>query len=396
MRVALVAGALRTDLDGVADYALRLADELRTAGAAVVVVHAGPAPVPSPPGAIRVGRAWTPRAIGRAAVVLRSADVVHVQFAPSMYGFRGGVGALPLALAGVPMVVTLHEYGWWRWAALPAALWHPLERVGLIDRETGLLVPRSRRVVVTNPGHRSAVEARFSARPGIETIPIAANVAVHDEVEDALDRRASRRRTRADLRIGPDTTVLAFFGFVHPVKGVRYLVEALAALRLEGRDVHLLLVGGFESLALPAGEAERFREEIQAVIRDAGVVDAVTVTGFLPAADVSRMLPAADLAVLPFTAGVTTKSGSLLTVLAHELPTIVTSGSAPDPELIDGLTCLVVPAVRDAAAIADAVHRLDDPGLRSRVTEGARSITSARTWPMIARRHLDLYRSVLR
>lgn len=396
MRVALVAGALQADLDGVADYVLRLAGELRAAGAAVAIAYADPATTPSPPGAFRVGAAWSPTAIGRAAAVLRRADIVHVQFAPSMYGFRAGVGALPLALAGVPIVTTLHEYGWWRWAPLPAALWHPFERVRLVDRETGLLVPRSRRVVVTNPAHRAAVGARFGARSGVEVIPIAANVPVDDKVEGADGRRASRRRVRAELRIDPDATVLAFFGFVHPVKGVRYLVEALAALRREGRDVHLLIVGGFESLALPAGEAERFRQQLQAVIRDAGVDDAVTVTGFLAAGDVSRMLSAADIAVLPFTAGVTTKSGSLLTVLAHGLPTIVTRGAAPDPELIDGSTCLVVPAVRDAAAIADAVRRLDDPALRRSVTEGGRSVTTARSWPSIARRHLDLYRSVLR
>lgn len=391
MRVALVAGALRADLDGVADYVLRLADELRAAGTAVAVVHAGPPVGHAPPGSIRVGGAWTPRAIGRAAPVLRAADVVHVQFAPSMYGFRAGVGALPLALVGIPTAVTLHEYGWWRWAAAPAALWHLFERAQLVDRESGLLVPRSRRVIVTNPAHRAALDARFGVLPGVESIPIAANV----DVDDALDRPAARRDVRAELRIGARATVLAFFGFVHPVKGLRYLVEALAALRADGRDVRLLVVGGFESLALPAGEAEQFRAELEGVIRDSGVVDAVTVTGFVPPSDVSRMLSAADIAVLPFTAGVTTKSGSLLTVLAHGLPTIVTSGSTRDPELIDGSTCIVVPAVRDAPAIADAVRRLDDAGLRGRVVDGARSVTTARSWPAIARRHLDLYRSVL-
>ncbi|WP_375400812.1 glycosyltransferase [uncultured Amnibacterium sp.] len=391
MRVALVAGALRSDLDGVADYVLRLADELRVAGVAVRVVHSGPPDGPVPPGSTRVGDAWTPRAILRAAAVLRAADIVHVQFAPAMYRFRGGVGALPLALAGVPIVTTLHEYGWWRWAAAPAVLWQPLERARLLDRETGLLVPRGRRIVVTNPAHRAALGARFGDLRGVESIPIGANVAV----DPAVDRPAARREVRAELGITAGATVLAFFGFVHPVKGVRYLVEALAALRAEGRDAHLLVVGGFESLALPAGEAAEFRAELEGRIGAAGVVGAVTITGFLPPADVSRLLAAADIAVLPFTAGVTTKSGSLLTVLAHGLPTIVTPGAVPDPELIDGATCVIASRVRDPAPIAAAVRRLDDPGLRQQVVDGARAIVSARSWPAIARRHLDLYRSVL-
>lgn len=390
MRVALVAGALRADLDGVADYVLRLADELRMAGVAVRVVHTGPADDPVPPGSIRVGDAWTSRAMLRAAAVLRAADIVHVQFAPSMYRFRGGVGALPLALAGVPIVVTLHEYGWWRWAAAPAMLWRPLERARLLDRETGLLVPRSRRVVVTNPAHRAALDARFGVLRGVESIPIGANVAV----DATIDAPAARHDARAQLGVTAGATVLAFFGFVHPVKGVRYLVEALAALRAEGRDVHLLVVGGFESLALPAEEAAAFRAEVEGRILDAGVGDAVTITGFLPPDDVGRLLAAADIAVLPFTAGVTTKSGSLLTVLAHGLPTVVTLGAAPDPELINGTTCIVASTVRDPAALVAAVRRLDDPALRQRVADGARSILAARSWPAIARRHLDLYRSV--
>ncbi len=39
-------------------------------------------------------------------------DVIHVQFAPSVFGFSRAVGLLPLLLPrGVPLIVTLHEYG---------------------------------------------------------------------------------------------------------------------------------------------------------------------------------------------------------------------------------------------------------------------------------------------
>lgn len=389
MRVALVAGGLRPQLDGVTDYVVRLADELRVAGARVRIVHCGPADASFVRGSIRVGDRWNPWTIRRAAAVLRAADVVHVQFAPSMYRFRGAIGGLPLAVPGVPVMVTLHEYGWWRWAPLPPAVWRPLERSRLLDRETGLLVPRSRAVVVTNPAHRAALDARFGELARVETIPIGANVAV-----ETIDPAAARRDVRAELRIGAQATVLAFFGFVHPVKGVRYLVEALAALRADDRDVHLLVVGGFESLALPSGEADEFRAELEGRISDSGVGAAVTVTGYQPATSISRLLSAADIAVLPFTAGVTTKSGSLLTVFAHGLPTVVTEG-APDPQLVDGTTCVVARAVRDPAAIVAAVRRLDDPALRRRVARGGLALAEDRSWPSIARRHLGLYRSVL-
>ncbi|MEV6606625.1 glycosyltransferase, partial [Kutzneria sp. NPDC051319] len=101
------------------------------------------------------------------------------------------------------------------------------------------------------------------------------------------------------------------------------------------------------------------------------------------------------VAVLPFTAGVTTKSGSLLTVLAHGLPTVVTD--AGDPELVDGETVAVASSVRSADAIVAALERvLGDPALRARLSARGKAMVAARTWPRIARRHRELYDQVLR
>ena len=236
------------------------------------------------------------------------------------------------------------------------------------------------------------LRARFDGRIRAESIPIGANLAV----DPSVDRATARIEVRARLGVATGTTVLAFFGFVHPVKGLRYLIEALAALRAEGRALHLLVLGGFESLALPAGEARAFEAELRYRIAAAGAAGDVTITGFLPAAQVTRMLFAADIAVLPFTAGVTTKSGSLLTVLAHGLPTVVTAAPQADPDLVDGVTCVVVPAVRDAPAIVAGLRRLDDAGLRARIADRGRAVADARGWQSIAERHLRLYHGVPR
>jgi glycosyltransferase involved in cell wall biosynthesis len=101
--------------------------------------------------------------------------------------------------------------------------------------------------------------------------------------------------------------------------------------------------------------------------------------------------------VLPFTAGVTTKSGSLLTLLAHGLPTVVTAAPEPDPELTDGGTCIVVPRVRDGAALADGIRRvLDDGALAARIAGEGRALAARRAWPDIAARHLALLTEVAR
>lgn len=390
-RVLLVCGALRPDLDGVADSVVRLTAALRGHGARVRVLHTGPgSPVP---GSRSVGARWDPRALLRAAVAGRAADVVHVQFAPSMYRFRIGIGLLPALLGGTPLITTLHEYGWWRWERLlPESVWRRLERRG-VDRETLLLAARSDTVVATNAGHAAAVAERFGREVPTVVVPIGANVGVAPGVE----RGRAGEELRARLALDPAAVVLAFFGFVHPVKGVRYLAEAVASLAAEGRDVHLLVIGGFTSMALPLDEAAAFEAELRSAIAAAGAAARVTITGHRPAEEVSRLLAGADVAVLPFTGGVTAKSGSLLTVLAHRLPTVVTAGPDPEPELVDGDRVVVVPTVRDGAALAAGIRRvLDDAALAERIADAGAAWSAEHDWDRIADRHLAVYRRAIR
>lgn len=108
------------------------------------------------------------------------------------------------------------------------------------------------------------------------------------------------------------------------------------------------------------------------------------------------LLSAADAIVLPFTAGVTTKSGALLAALSHARPVLATLADVPDPAVIDGETVIAIRERRDPGAIADAVTRLlDDPALTARVAGGGADVARSRSWPALARAHVDLYRSVL-
>lgn len=372
MRVAIVHGPAPPVHDGVGDYVRHLVAALRDAGVEACPVAVDPS---------RGG--WPGGVAGAAAAVRRlRPDVVHVQFAPSAYGYSAAVGLLPLLLpAGPPLVTTVHEYGWWaapRW--VPGPLWRPLEAVRAWDRETGRLVPASRRVIVTNAAHGARVRER-TGRAAVE-IPLAPNVADHGAGPAA--RRAARRR----LGVGPGAFLLVHFGFVHPVKGVRYLLEALPELLAVRPDLHVAVAGGFTSQALPGPQARAFRAELEALA--AGLP--VTFTGYLPEPGVSALLHAGDAAVLPFTAGATLKSGALVAALAHGVPTATTLPDEPDPALRDGETVVAIPARRDARAVAAAVRRLiDDAGLRERVAAGGRRLGGAHRWPGVADAHRRLY-----
>ena len=379
-RVAMVHGPGPPREDGVADYVAHLLEALAAAGTNAISV-----PV-RPPASGR----WAAATVAAARTVRQlRPDLVHVQFAPSAYRFSALPGLLPLLVGGPPLVTTVHEYGWWAapgW--VPAPVWRPVEALRLWDRETGRLVPASRAVVVTNPAHAALVRRRGGARP-VE-IPLAANVA------DAGAAAGGRERVRRRLGLPDSAFLLVFFGFVHPVKGVRYVLEALPALRADRPDLHLVVAGGFTSQALPEAEASAFRAELAELAGRCGAGEAVTMTGYLPDAEVSALLHAADAAVLPFTAGVTGKSGALLAALGHGVPTAVTVPDDPDPDLRDGETVAVIPARRDAEAVAGTLHRLvSDGALRTRLSRGGQALVADRSWPRIAAAHGALYRQVL-
>lgn len=384
IRVAMVHGPGQPDHDGVSDYVVHLMEALWDVGVTAAAVSVTP-------NGTRAPWRWL-AATGRAAERVRRLrpDLVHVQFAPSTYRFSGSPGLLPFRLPRTaPLVTTVHEYGWWaapRW--LPDAAWPPLERAGLWDRETGRLVPASTAVIVTNPAHAAAVRRRTGV-PAVQ-VPLAPNVEHHGGPS------ADRQRVRLELGLRPGAPLLAFFGFVHPVKGVRYLIEALPALRDRWRDLHLLVIGGFTSQALPEPEARLFRAELTELARRYAVTDAVTFTGHVPAAQVSAALHAADVVVLPFTAGVTLKSGALLTALAHGVPTAVTEPAGGDPELRRTGAVSVIPARRDATAVVHAVGRLlADPDLRRRLAEQGRRLAEPHSWSRVAAAHRLLYERVL-
>ncbi len=373
MTIAMLHGRSAGGRDGVADYTANLTVALCAAGTEVASVPVDPGPAGLVAAAHRV-RALRPQ-------------LVHVQFAPSAYRFSPWVGLLP-DLTGRPVVTTLHEYGWWSAPAwVPAAVWKLVERGGRFDRETWRLAPGSAAVVTTNSGHAAAVDARLGRRT--DHVPLAPNVS-----DCGSDIAGFEVRIRMGVPV--DADVVAFFGLVHPVKGLRYLIEAVARLRVSHPRLHLLVLGGFTSLALPEPEARAFRDELEAWARECGAAAHLTITGHLAAADVSAALHASDVAAFPFTAGATTKSGALLSAFAHGLPTVVTAAAPPDPELVDGETVVVAPRVRDAGALVAALERLlDDRMLRERVRAGAASVVAQRSWPRLAEAHREIYARLL-
>jgi glycosyltransferase involved in cell wall biosynthesis len=347
--------------DGVADYVEHLMNALPDVGVDPVGVRFGSL------GAVRDK------------VALLAPDLVHVQFAPAAYRFSGAPLRLPDAMhARTPLLTTVHEYGWWSWPSwVPDPLWRLVERTGWWDRETGRLVPASASVAATNPAHARVLRERLH-KP-VKVIPLAPNVP------------GSTVRPCAEAGVSHEPTI-AFFGYVHPVKGIRYLIDAVAMLLGRHPGLRLVVVGGFTSQALPEPEAAAFHDELLTYARERGVADRIEFTGYLPEEAVSARLADADVGVLPFTEGVSTKSGALLTMLAHGLPTVITEPEEPDPRLRDGQEVHAIPARRDAAALAKGIDEvLARPALRTRLRTRGLQLAATRNWAQVARAHRAWY-----
>jgi glycosyltransferase involved in cell wall biosynthesis len=394
--VGLICGYLNPERDGVADYTRRLAVQLRRTGIGALIVTTHEWASAAGDGAVGVTDRWDLRGVATAARALRRLhlDLVHVQFAPSAFGFNRAVGLLPLLLPrGVPLITTLHEYGVWRshgsLCAVRGSLWSAAERRGYADRETLLLVPRSAAVLVPSPEHLAVVSARIPHQAkATYQVPIGVNV----DVTTIDDRDSVRLRVRRELGAEPDAALIGFFGFLHPEKALDRLIAALAAVRKQHPTAHLVLIGGAESHSIRSVAARELRRRLEQVAFDYGVADRVHFTGYLPDPKVSELLRACDVAAFPFNAGVTRKSSSLLTALAAGVPVVATAAPGTtirQPTEADGV--LRVPP-RDTAALINGLEQiLSDAALAGRLIAWGQGVAANQSWEAISAAHAEVY-----
>jgi glycosyltransferase involved in cell wall biosynthesis len=378
----------------VADYTRRLAAHLRRSGIEPLMLTTYTCARNTGEGSVGVTDRWGTRGAAAAARHIRrlDLDVVHVQFAPSVFGSSRAVGLLPLLLPGrLPLVVTLHEYGVWsaqgRTGQMRSALWSAVEGRGYADRETLLLAARATCLLLPSPEHREVVRSRFRrSAPATLEVPIGLNVDV-----GTRDRAAARTSVRRELGAGPDAQLVVFFGFLHPAKALDHLIVAVAALRPQRPDVQLILVGGAESHSVPRAVAHRLRLELEEVAAAHGVRDRVHFTGYLPDAEVARLLQAADAAAFPFKAGVTRKSSSILAALAAGVPVVATapSGEVRVPTEAGGV--LRVPPNDIAALTAALAEVLSDRALAARLSAAGQKVAASQSWEAISAAHAEVY-----
>ncbi|MBV9454072.1 MAG: hypothetical protein JOZ19_08150, partial [Rubrobacter sp.] len=287
--VAMVAGTYQPKRCGVAHYVQRLRSVLEERGVSSVVLTTKEAAQASKDLRVKgVVRSWGPASLPALVRAVRNAraDVIHIQHAAGTYGFKRAVFFLPplLRAAGVraPLVTTVHEYAWWEWEPrfIPQRMLESLkewgQRCGVWDREDGFLLTGSDALITTNTLIETAITERL---PGLATrlhrAPLVTNIDVAP-----VDRDQAREEVRSRYGWPLNVSVIAYFGFLHPVKGIENLLKAHKEVLEDHPQARLLLLGGVESLALRE-EAAWYWNKLHALVAQLGLEEMVAITGYV-------------------------------------------------------------------------------------------------------------------
>lgn len=165
-----------------------------------------------------------------------------------------------------------------------------------------------------------------------------------------------------------------------PMKGLRYLLEAVASIRKE-REIGVLIIGQPKKDGV-----------IEHHVRELALGDVVTFTGRIEAKDFARHYAETTMAVIPsLYEGFGMPAGE---AMACGVPVISTSGGAL-PEVVGDAGILVPPA--DSKALRQAiVALLDDPERRRQMGEaGLERVVNSLTWRHAAEKTVGVYREAI-
>lgn len=282
------------------------------------------------------------------------------------------VPAIVPMLFGVPYVYTFHAPVWREILPerhdsyfLPAGIGRA--GIALFRRLESLLLRRAR-LVLTLSRYMQA-----------EAIDLGVDPARHRLVPGGLDteRFSPAHGDSRPSQIGPS---LFTARRLVDRTGVDQLIEAMPAILDRLPDARLRIAGSGARL-----------ERIEGLIERLGLGSRVELLGRIPDDALVEEYRAADLAVTP-TQDLEGFGLSTAEALAVGTPALVTPVGA-NPEVVEGLSDLLVSATRSPDAIAAAVVALcEDQQELARVRAAARAHVHPRLgWPAVAARYVELY-----
>jgi len=264
-------------------------------------------------------------------------------------GFLGGIAAL---LARVPhRIYTLRGLRYETTRSWKRLLLVTCEKIACRCAHQVICISRSVKETVLREGIVNVEKVVLLGERASEGIHIP---------DASVERASATTALRSSLGIPEGSSVLGFVGRLTRDKGIHQLVDCFRALRSEGRDVHLLLLGDFES-------GDPVDADMTSWIR---TCPQVHWCGYVP--DSAPYYPLMDVFLFP-----TFREGHGKVLLEAALagkPAISSRVTGVIDVIVDGVTGILVPA-GDSEALARAARRLlEDPALAARMGEAARKL----------------------
>ncbi len=301
--------------------------------------------------------------------------IVHIQYQTAAYHMHPAINALPWLLKhrlpSGSVAITYHD--------LREPYLFP--KAGPLRQWITLWPARHARWVITT--NRADEETLHCAGIASTRIPIGPNVHPVPVSSQAVTRW---RRAQG---IPDQALVIGYFGFLNRSKGALELVHAVAHLRDQGRDVHLLMLGDPLGASDPTNQA--YLEEVKQAITALNLDDRVHWTGFLDDHALSLGFAACHVIALPYQDGASLRRGTLQAALVHGAAIVSTKPRVHEVDA-DLSAAILTVAPRDVQELAQGIATLlDDPSLAQRLRERARALADTFTWDKIAQRHVEVY-----
>ena len=376
-----VTGEYPPMVGGVGRFTAELASALQAQGAQIAVLTDEQVKAGAETDAVRVlpgRRSWGWRILSGIPACARAvgAEWIHVQYQTAAFGMHPAINALPYFLRrqGLRAAWTYHD--------LRVPYLFPKAGTRLRNWVTRLPLRAADAVVVTNQSDWESVQGQVQ-RGQLHRIPIGS------DIESRRFTAEERTQLRAARGYSKEQLVLGYFGFLNASKGGLTLVETLAALAGEGRDVHLLMIG--ERVGASDETNFRYLQRVEAAISEHGLDSRVQWTGHRSDAEVAADFNAIDVLVMPYEDGMSMRRSTLTAALANGCAIVTTHPQDPTPELRADSDLVLVPP-RAPAAAAEAVRRIaEDPRLAEELRVNARKAARQFSWEVIAARHLEMY-----
>ena len=224
----------------------------------------------------------------------------------------------------------------------------------------GSLLRDSSRVIALSERH---AEAFAIAHPDVSSktkiIPAPPTMRFASEDKSGL----ARQRGRMLLGLSEQDVVLAYFGYVYPMKGMETLLTAFGSLP---PDTRLVIIGGSGDMG--------YLEKLHELSRSAGGAERVIWAGYSEEELASLYLHAADICVLPFNDGVSLNNSSFAVAASHGLPIVTTRGKSLEAPFVDGENVRLCPPDDSVALAATIAELIRSPETRKRLATGARKL----------------------